>query len=91
MRRKYTRKEIASHAYLTKSDIKRLLECSYGDAVKVFNVADLIDNDELGAYRIEDQKVRITSVCKAIGIDMKHISQLIKNADAVGEQSAVNR
>lgn len=82
MRRKYTRKEIASQAYLTQTDIMRLLDCTYGEARKVFQVADMIDNEKLGGYRIDDRKVRITSVCRACGIDLKHISQLIKNAEA---------
>lgn len=88
MKRKRTRAELIASAYLTQTDVMRLLDCSYSDARKIYRIADKIDAEKLGAYRVENRKVRISSVCRATGLDIKQLSQLVKNAGVVGEQPA---
>lgn len=70
MMRVKTRKEIARQQYLNKRDIQRLLLVSQTKAVRIYNLAEKIDMEDLKEYRIEPTKVRITSVSKVTGISV---------------------
>lgn len=70
MMRVKTRKEIARQQYLNKRDIQRLLLVSQTKAVRIYNLAEKIDTEDLKEYRIEPTKVRITSVSKVTGISV---------------------
>ena len=70
MMRVKTRKEIARQQYLNKRDIQRLLLVSQTKSVRIYNLAEKIDMEDLKEYRIEPTKVRITSVSKVTGISV---------------------
>lgn len=64
-----TRQQIANQLYLTKTDIQRLLCVSQQKAVRIYDLANQIDAEDL-KYRIEPTKVRITSISKVTGISV---------------------
>lgn len=69
MIRTKTRQQIANQLYLTKSDIQRLLGVSQQKAVRIYDLANQIDAEDL-KYRVEPTKVRITSISKVPGISV---------------------
>ena len=79
MKRIRSREELISKPYLSKTEIGRLLDVSWGKAEKIYTFADEIDHNELGKMRIEPTQVRITSVCKVIGISVNGLKKLIGN------------
>jgi hypothetical protein len=70
---KKKREEIAHQIYLTKSDIRKLLNVSVATANRIYSFADEIDNEM--KYRVEPIKVRITSVSKVIGVSVESIKR----------------
>lgn len=84
MQRTKTREETAQLSYLTVTDIQRLLQCSWKKAKKVYSFADEIDRTELGRYRIEDHKVRMTTVCKVAGIPLAALLKQTKSTQQPG-------
>ena len=85
---RHTREQVAGMMYLKIVDIRILLDCSQAAARKIYQLADRLDDEELGDYRIEPRKVRMTSVCKVTKTNLQTINRLIKNADALAQQSA---
>ena len=79
MQKKRTRAELISKPYLNITEISRLLDVSWAKAERIFCLASKIDIDELKDMRIEPTKVRITSVCKVIGISINTLQKLIDN------------
>lgn len=79
MQRTKTRQEIFNSHYLSKSDIRKLLDISEKKARKVYELAEEIDKEELGKYRIEDTKVRKKSVIKVYGIGAKDLEREVMN------------
>lgn len=75
-----TKEKIVEQFYLTQNDIRLLLSIGYKQADKLFDLADSIDEKELGEYRIEPNKVRITSVCKVAGFTLNTLQKQIKSA-----------
>ena len=69
MQFKKTRQQIANQLYLTKADIQRLLGVSQQKAVRIYDLANQIDAEDL-KYRVEPTKVRITSISKVTGISV---------------------
>lgn len=69
MRPSRTRQQIANQLYLTKTDIQRLLGVSQQKAVRIYDLANQIDAEDL-KYRVEPTKVRITSISKVTGISV---------------------
>lgn len=80
MQRKKSREETAAQVFLNIADIARLLDVSWQTARKIYRVADLQDNEELGLKRIEPHKVRITTVCHVTGISLVTLQRQIKSA-----------
>ena len=80
MQRTKTREEILAQPYLTKADIKKLLQVSQGKAVRIYGFAESIDKEFFKEFRIEPTKVRITSVCKVTGISLNTLQKQIKSA-----------
>lgn len=80
MQRTKSREEILAQPYLTKADIKKLLQVSQGKAVRIYRFAETIDNEFFKEFRIEPTKVRITSVCKVAGISLNTLQKQIKSA-----------
>ena len=70
-----TRKEISTQAYLTQADISKLLLVSRARAKRIYEYARKKDDAEL-TYIIEPTKVRLTSVCKVIGMTIKAVQAL---------------
>ena len=64
-----TRQQIANQLYLTKTDIQRLLGVSQQKAVRIYDLANQIDAEDL-KFRVEPTKVRITSISKVTGISV---------------------
>lgn len=75
-----TREQILEQVYLTQNDIRLLLKVGYKHADKLYGFANEIDSEELGKYRIEPRKVRITSVCKVAGVSLNTLQKQIKSA-----------
>lgn len=88
MQRTKSREEILTQIYLTKTDIKRLLQISYGSSVRVYKAAEKLDIEQLREFRIEPTKVRITSVCKVTGISFNMLEKQIKSASSRQDKSA---
>ena len=84
MRRTKTREQIVQQPYLNITDIQRLFQCSQKKAKKIYSFADEIDRTELGKYRLEDAKVRITSVCKVTGITIALLLKQTKSTQQPG-------
>ena len=82
--RKHTREEISGMMYLKQKEIMILLDCSQREARRIYQIADMLDDQELGDYRINDRKVRIQSVCKVTKTNLQALKQLIKNAHSEG-------
>ena len=78
MQRKKTREEISNQFYLCKRDIRNLFRISDKRTDRIFKLAEKIDIDELGDYRVEPLKVRMTSVCKVTGISLNLMKQQAK-------------
>lgn len=79
MQRVKTREELLTQPFLKASDIQRLLGVSYKSAKKIYTLADKLDTDQLGDYRIEARKVRFTTVCKVTGVTLATLQKQIKN------------
>lgn len=78
-----TRQQIANQLYLTKTDIQRLLGVSQQKAVRIYELANQIDAEDL-KYRVEPTKVRITSISKVTGIS---VNLMKKQAEEEHEQN----
>ena len=76
-----TVQDISNQAYLNIEDIRKLLQVGYAQAKKYYKFADEWDNEELGRYRVEGRKVRITSLCKVTGFSL---NTLKKQAESRG-------
>lgn len=74
-----TRAEVLQQTYLTRSDVKKLLDVSYPIAVKGFNQAMEIDRAEM-EFRIWETRVRLTSVLRAFGVSYGQLEKQIKSA-----------
>jgi len=80
IRRKHTREEIVDkQCYLSIEDVRTLFNVGYKQARRIYEIADKIDAEQLKNWRIQDRKVRITSVCKATGIPLQVLQKQIKN------------
>lgn len=78
-----TRMETLAKTYLNIADIQRLLCLSWAKAKLVYQMADEIDSEELGNFRIEPHKVRCTSVFKVTGTNFNLLQKQIKAAEPV--------
>lgn len=78
MYRKKSKEEILKQFYLCKRDLRVLFQIGEVRASKIYRLAEKIDDDELGEYRIEPMKVRITSVCKVTGLNLNTLQKLVK-------------
>lgn len=76
MQRKLTRIEIAHLESLKKSDIQKLFRCSWNMAVQIFNAAAEHDDEELGKYLFETNKVRTISVCHTRRMSLHQLYQM---------------
>lgn len=74
-----TREELLKECFLNKSQIKRLYGFSQDKANKVFEKASAYDDEELKEYRIEEKKVRSTTVSIITGIPHKVLERNILN------------
>ena len=76
MQRLKNRNEIANQIYVSKADIKKLLEVAPTTARRIYGYANEIDNnDEKMKYRIEPRKVRITSVAEVVGLSLNTLKR----------------
>jgi len=74
-----TKREIMKSAYVTQTDIRTLLNCSQGTAHRLYGIADRIDAEMLGEWRIEPRKVRLKSLLKVAGIDYSFLERMAKD------------
>lgn len=91
MQKTRSREDLLRKPFLSKTDISNLLDVSWTKAARIYGLAEKIDVDHYGQYRIEPTKVRITSVCKVIGISIGSLQKLFENkkcASTVGAQEA---
>lgn len=68
--------EIATQAYLNKSDIQKLFGVSFEKAKKIYALAEKLD-EEL-PYRIEETKVRLTSISRVYGVSVSQIRKMVQ-------------
>ncbi len=61
--------------YATVADIMRLLNVARSPATRLYKIADKIDSDELGDWRIEPRKVRVKTVLKVAGLNRKDLEK----------------
>lgn len=74
--KKKTRIETAHLESLKKTDIQNLFRCSWEVACKIFEAASEHDDEELGKYRFETNKVRTLSVCYVKSMTLKQLYQM---------------
>lgn len=74
-----SREQILEQFYLSKEDIRVLFKIGYKKADETFKRADEIDEKELKEYRIERNKVRITTLCKVTGFTLNTLHKQIKS------------
>lgn len=91
MQRTKTREEIAEQVFLNVADIGKLLQVGYRSAKKIYAIADQIDTDQLRSWRIEPNKVRITTVCKVAGINLATLQKQIKSGVSGENRAASER
>ena len=82
MQRLKTREEIVTQPFVNKADIQKLFLVGYSTATKIYQAANQLDDDQLGIYRIEPTKVRITSVCKVSGVSLNTLQKQIKSGSS---------
>lgn len=75
-----------NETYLSRTDIKVLLNVSRRVAENIFLQADMLDNET--DFRVYPTKVRMQSVLKVTNISWNLLQKQIKNADALAQQSA---
>lgn len=77
-----TRESLLTQTHLCKSEIKLLFGVSKSVASAVFDVAHQTDLAELGRPRMfyYGKKVRLTSCCKALGVNLGQLAKQIKTA-----------
>ena len=85
MSRVKTLPEIARQPLLTKADIQRVLQISNRSAKKIYDRANKLDHDELGPYTAIDYKVRMSSVCKVLGLTQDEIIKSVSPYAPSGE------
>ena len=73
MQRLKNRTEIANQTYLSKADIKKLLDVAPATAKRIYGYANEIDKKM--KYRIEPRKVRITSVAEVVGLSLNTLKR----------------
>jgi len=78
MKRRKTRLETYQQAYLTKADIRRLLLVSQPASYRIYNLADAVDETEMGKERIEPYKVRFKTVMRVTHTDASLLLKQIK-------------
>ena len=69
-------------SYLTIKDVQRLLGVSWRAAKKAYTLADDLDDEELGRFRIEPHKVRIKSVLHVTGTNYNLLQKQIKSSQS---------
>lgn len=70
-----TREQLLRECFLNRSEIQRLYGFSQKKANKVFDMANAFDDDDLKEYRIDDRKVRLTTVLKITGVSYKTLER----------------
>ena len=71
-----TRTEVANQAFLNQSDIAKLLDCSRPSAKRIYDYARQIDDEQ--KFIVEPVKVRITTVCKVVGLSLVTVQKIAK-------------
>ena len=74
-----TRTEVANQAFLNQSDIAKLLDCSRPSAKRIYDYARKIDDEQ--KFIVEPVKVRITTVCKVVGLSLVTVQKIAKEKD----------
>ena len=82
MQRLKTREEISRQVYLNKADIKMLFGITDTPAGRIYDLAEKLDIEQLGKFRVEFAKVRITSACKVSGITLQTLQRQASNQEA---------
>lgn len=77
-----TRLEVFQQGYLNISDIAILLKRPWVKAKKIYLLADDLDDEELGRFRIEPHKVRIKSVLHVTGTNYNLLQKQIKSSQS---------
>lgn len=77
--RKKTRAETVRQIDVNKADISRIFGGSHKKVSRLFEMASEIDDEELGRYRIDTSKVRLTTVCKIKGVTL---NQLLRQSES---------
>lgn len=77
-----TREQVLGQSYLTIKDVQRLLGVSWRAAKKAYTLADDLDDEELGRFRIEPRKVRIKSVLHVTGTNYNLLQKQIKSSQS---------
>lgn len=72
-----TNEQLLRECFLNRSQIQRLYGFSQKSATKVFEKASEFDDRELREYRIEEKKVRATTVLKITGISYKTLERRV--------------
>ena len=78
MNRNKTVEEIANSMFMSKADIRKMFRFGSDRAKAIFDRADLIDAEEI-RYRVFDDRVRTTSVCKVLGITVEQLKKAYCN------------
>ena len=72
-----SREQLYKENFLNIAQIQRLFGLSYSKAKKAYDLADEFDDKTLKEFRVEDKKVRRTTVLKVVGITDKELARSI--------------
>ncbi len=72
-----SREQLYKENFLNIAQIQRLFGLSYNKAKKAYDLADEFDDKALKEFRVEDKKVRRTTVLKVVGITDKELARSI--------------
>lgn len=73
-----TREDIANQLFVTKTDIKKLLNCRWEKASQLFEMVNEIDEREI-PFRVHEDKVRTEIVLQKAGISQKTLIKLLQS------------
>lgn len=74
-----TKEELVTQTYLNKSEIETLFDQTFARAKRTYQLAEKIDDDYFGDYRIEPHRVRLSSAAKVNGTTVEQLILQIKS------------
>lgn len=72
-----SKEQLLNSYHLNISQLQRLFGLSHTKAKRLYKIANQIDDEELNEYRIEDNKVRIKTALKIMGLSFNDLKRTL--------------